>query len=150
MTRLLIRRFPGSSPGAHHRNRKWNGCLSVGGAATVEVAASGAQTARIAIDHRTDAAIGCCLGHVRIEAAGFGFPKRSRAAAVTALTGFQSATVRGMVGMPWVATTSTSSQRDGIPVLPTLQIVRGDLKGPQAHLRVNRRSGMNHITETAA
>ena len=65
--------------------------------------AKGANTARIASDHNSDAATGCCIGQAWIVAEGFGLPKRWRAAAVTALTGFQSA-MAAASGHSWVGT----------------------------------------------
>ena len=42
-----------------------------------------------------------------------GSPNRSRAAAVTALTGFQSATVRNTAGMCWVGTSALETKASG-------------------------------------
>ncbi len=46
-------------------------------------------------------------------AEGFGFPKRLRAAAVTALTGFQSAMTRTTVGMRSVGTSALETNASG-------------------------------------
>ena len=52
----------------------------------------------------SEAATGCCSGQASIEADGFRLPNSSRAAAATALTGFQSAIVRRISGMRCVGT----------------------------------------------
>src|SRR5262245_62775779 len=57
-----------------------------------------------ATDHSSDVAIGCCIGQTPTAAEGFGLWKSSRAAAVTALTGFQSAIVRRTDGIRSVGT----------------------------------------------
>ena len=46
---------------------------------------------RSATDHSSEAATGCCMGQAWMLAEGLGLPHSWRAAAVTALTGFQSA-----------------------------------------------------------
>ena len=69
----------------------------------------------------SDAATGCCIGQAPIEADGLGLPNSSRAAAATALTGFQSAIVRNTSGIRWVGTrafdTNASGNRITSPVL---------------------------------
>ena len=65
-------------------------------------AASGAKTTSMPRDQATAAATGCCMGQAESELDGFGLPNRVRTAAVTALTGFQSAMVCSQPGMPVV------------------------------------------------
>lgn len=61
--------------------------------------------ANSATDHTTEAQTGCSIGHIGMDDAGFGFPNKFRQAAVTALTGFQSAIARSHAGcIPWVGT----------------------------------------------
>jgi hypothetical protein len=58
----------------------------------------------IATDHRTVASSGCCIGQTGLDPEGLGLSKGSRHEEATAHSGFQSATVRSHVGMPWVRT----------------------------------------------
>ena len=62
-------------------------------------AASEAATARMATDQINEASMGCCIGQACTVAEGFGFPQSWRAAAVTALTGFQLAMACNQPGM---------------------------------------------------
>jgi hypothetical protein len=64
--------------------------------------ASGTQTRRIAPLRSSDATTGCRIGQTSTAVDGFGFPDSSRAAAVTAMTGFHAAIVPTTAGMPWV------------------------------------------------
>src|SRR5262245_47811222 len=69
--------------------------------------------ARSVIDQMSEAAIGCCIGQAPLVADGLGLWKSRRAAAVTALTGFQSATVRTKAGMFPVGTTALEMKASG-------------------------------------
>ena len=53
------------------------------------------------------------MGQAPMLPDGFGFPRRWRAAAVTALTGFQSAMVCNQVGMCWVGTMALETKASG-------------------------------------
>ena len=64
-------------------------------------------------DQSSDVTTGCCIGQSWMAADGFGLPKRSRAAAVTALTGFQSAMTRTTVGMRSVGTSALETNASG-------------------------------------
>ena len=75
--------------------------------------ASGAKTTRMARDHATAATTGCCIGHAEIELDGFGLPKKCRAAAVTALTGFQFAMTWSQPGIPDVGTIAFETMASG-------------------------------------
>src|ERR1022692_6378 len=68
--------------------------------------ARGANIVRRATDHRSAAVTGCCMGQAWMLADGFGLAQRWRAAAVTALTGFQSAMRRMAAGMCSVGTSA--------------------------------------------
>ena len=76
-------------------------------------AASGAATARISTDQASDASMGCCIGQALIDADGFGFCQSWRAAAVTALTGLQSAMACSQPGMCWVGTSALDTNASG-------------------------------------
>ena len=78
-----------------------------------ECAASGQAVAKMSRDHRSDASIGCCIGQAWMAADGFGFPQRCRAAAQTALTGFQSATACIHPGMCAVGTIAFETNASG-------------------------------------
>jgi hypothetical protein len=65
------------------------------------------------IDHKTVDNSGCCIGQAAMSEDGLGLPKRFRHADATALTGFQSATVRSHAGMPWVGTNVLETNTKG-------------------------------------
>ena len=76
-------------------------------------AASGTNTIRIAKDQAIAAMIGCSIGHTWMDADGFGLPNSVRAAAVTALTGFQLAIVCSHAGIPCVGTIALDTIASG-------------------------------------
>jgi hypothetical protein len=73
--------------------------------------ASGAATTRIAADHRSDIATGCCIGQAWTAPDGLGSAHRTLAAATTALTGFQVAIACSQPGMCWVGTIALDKVR---------------------------------------
>src|SRR5271155_5433048 len=75
--------------------------------------ASGANTAIIATHQSSDASSACCIGQAWMLADGFGLENSSRAAAVTALTGFQSAIVFNAAGMCSVGTSALDTIASG-------------------------------------
>src|SRR5277367_309842 len=75
--------------------------------------ASGAATARISADQASDGSMGCWIGQAGIDADGFGLSQSWRAAAVTALTGFQSAMACSQPGMCWVGTSALDTNARG-------------------------------------
>ena len=76
-------------------------------------AAKGAATTKINTDQIKAASTGCCIGHTWMVADGFGLPHRLRTPAVTALTGFQSATAWSQPGMCWVGTIALETKAKG-------------------------------------
>ena len=64
-------------------------------------------------DHASAACVGCCIGQVSIVPDGFGLPKSTRTDAVTALTGFQLASVSSHFGMPCVGTNAFDTKESG-------------------------------------
>src|SRR5262249_16960850 len=75
--------------------------------------ASGTHTTRIASDHAAAVHTGCCIDQAALAADGLGLPHSTRQAAVTALTGFQSAMVRSQSGMPRVGTSALEMNDSG-------------------------------------
>src|ERR1700735_1203573 len=69
--------------------------------------------ARRATDHSSEAATGGCMGQAWMPAGGLGFLNMSRAAAVTALTGFQLAMNLSTVGMRSVGTRALETMARG-------------------------------------
>src|SRR5215469_16507492 len=67
----------------------------------------------MATDQPSAVQTGCCMDQAELIADGFGLPHSSRHAAVTALTGFQSAMVRSQSGMPRVGTSALETNEMG-------------------------------------
>src|SRR5262245_61281977 len=64
--------------------------------------------------HQSSAAwVGCCIGQVSIVPDGLGLPNSTRTDAVTALTGFQFASVSSHWGMPCVGTNAFDTNESG-------------------------------------
>ena len=98
--------------------------------------------------------MGCCMGHACTNAEGLGLPKSSRAAAVTALTGFQLATARRAAGM-WAVGTSALETIAKLPHLSWLQIKPGSkitdngLKSLES-ARILSRLEVSNVSQAAA
>src|ERR1700687_718885 len=75
--------------------------------------ANGAAIARISADQMRAASTGCCIGQAWMAPEGLGLPHRSRAPAVTALTGFQSAMACSHPGMCCVGTMALDTKASG-------------------------------------
>src|SRR5438034_3447095 len=67
----------------------------------------------MAIDQASAVQTGCCIDQAGCSADAFGLPHSSRQAAVTALTGFQSANVRSQSGIPRVGTSALETNESG-------------------------------------
>ena len=78
---------------------------SVRRATPVELAGQRGEDGEQHSDQSTDATTGCCIGQASMVADGLGLWNSGRAAAVTALTGFQLAIVCRIGGM-WAVGTS--------------------------------------------
>src|SRR5215469_14536527 len=67
----------------------------------------------MAIDQASAVQTGCCIDQAVLADEGLGLPHSTRQAAVTALTGFQSARVRSQLAIPRVGTSALETNESG-------------------------------------